>query len=68
MKMTIETEQEEDGRWIAEVPELSGAMVYGQTREDAIAKVQALALRILADRIEHGEHVPAVVENFLVTV
>ncbi|MBI2950483.1 type II toxin-antitoxin system HicB family antitoxin [bacterium] len=67
MKLTIETEQEEDGRWIAEVPELSGAMVYGQTREEAIARVQALALRVLADRIEHGEHVPEVVENFLVT-
>ncbi|OGG57242.1 MAG: hypothetical protein A3F84_13240 [Candidatus Handelsmanbacteria bacterium RIFCSPLOWO2_12_FULL_64_10] len=55
MKLTIETEQEDDGRWIAEVPELSGAMVYGQTREEAIARVQALALRVLEDRIEHGE-------------
>jgi len=55
VKLTIETEQEEDGRWIAEVPELSGAMVYGQTREEAIARVQALALRVLADRIEHRE-------------
>jgi predicted RNase H-like HicB family nuclease len=57
VKLTIETEQEEDGRWIAEVPELSGAMVYGQTREEAIARVQALALCVLADRIEHGEYV-----------
>ena len=67
MKLTIEIDREEDGRWIAEVPELSGAMTYGQTREEAIARVQALALRVLADRIEHGEDVPEVVGNFLVT-
>ena len=56
--MRIELEREEDGRWIAEVPDLPGAMVYGQTREEAVAKVEALALRILADRIEHGEETP----------
>ena len=56
--MNIELEREEDGRWIAEVPELAGAMVYGVTREEAVAKVEALALRILADRVEHGEPVP----------
>lgn len=52
---TIETEQEADGRWIAEVLEIPGAMVYGPTIHDAIAKVQALALRVLAERLEHGE-------------
>jgi predicted RNase H-like HicB family nuclease len=51
----IETEQETDNRWIAEIEELPGAMVYGTTRYEAIAKVEALALRILADQLEHGE-------------
>ena len=55
MKYTIEYEQEEDGRWLAEVIELPGVMVYGQSPEDAMTKVQALALRVLADRLEHGE-------------
>ena len=50
MKFAIELEQEEDGRWAAEVPDLPGVMTYGQTREDAIARVQALALRVLAER------------------
>jgi predicted RNase H-like HicB family nuclease len=53
--MRIESEQEEDGRWIAEVPDLPGVMIYGQTRDDAISHVKALALRVLADRLEHGE-------------
>ncbi|MES0336074.1 MAG: type II toxin-antitoxin system HicB family antitoxin [Candidatus Magnetobacterium sp. LHC-1] len=48
--MTIETEQEEDGRWIAEVPDIAGALVYGDTRNEAIVHVKALALRIMADR------------------
>ncbi len=52
---TIETEQEEDGRWIAEVMEIPGALVYGATSEEATVKVQALALRVLAERLEHGE-------------
>ncbi|HEY8095156.1 MAG TPA: type II toxin-antitoxin system HicB family antitoxin, partial [Methylobacter sp.] len=51
----IDTEQETDNRWIAEIEELPGAMIYGATRAEAIAKVEALALRILADRLEHGE-------------
>lgn len=55
MRFTLEIEQETDGRWIAEVPELSGVLVYGGTQEEAIAKAKALALRVLADRIEHGE-------------
>ncbi len=55
MNLTIEFEQETDGRWIAEVKELRGAMVYGRTRDEASAKAQALALRVVADRLEHGE-------------
>ena len=58
MNLPIETEREDDGRWIAEVTTLSGVMVYGQTREEAIARVEALALRVLADRVKHGESVP----------
>lgn len=58
MHLNIEIEQEEDGRWIAEVLDLPGVLTYGQTREDAIAKAKALALRVLADRLEHGEAIP----------
>jgi len=54
MTFTIEYEQEDDGRWLAEVLELPGALAYGTTSQEAIRKVQALALRVLADRIEHG--------------
>lgn len=56
--MKIEIEQEEDGRWIAEIPNLSGVMAYGKSREEAIANVESLALRVIADRLEHGEDVP----------
>ena len=55
MTFTVETEQEDDGRWIAEVLELPGALAYGQTPEEALAKVRALTLRIVADRLEHAE-------------
>jgi predicted RNase H-like HicB family nuclease len=55
MLLTLETEQEEDGRWIAEIVEIPGALKYGATREEAIAQAEALALRVIADRIEHGE-------------
>jgi len=55
--MRIEIEQEEDGRWLAEIPDLPGVMVYGATREEAVARVKALALRMLADRLEHGESI-----------
>ncbi|GIK39370.1 MAG: hypothetical protein BroJett011_32030 [Chloroflexota bacterium] len=57
MQFTIEYEQEEDGRWLAEVLELPGVLAYGQTAQQAIARVEALALRVLADRLEHGEAV-----------
>ena len=52
---TIETEKEVDGRWIADVIEIPGAMAYGRTQEQAIAKAQAIALRVLAERLEHAE-------------
>lgn len=58
MNLTIETEQEVDGRWIAEVPELSGVMAYGASRDEAAARAETLALRVLADRLEHGESKP----------
>lgn len=56
--MIIETEIEEDGRWIADIPDIPGVMVYGLTQEEAISKVKALALRILAERLKHGEKIP----------
>jgi len=62
----IEIEREEDGRWIAEVPDLPGVMVYGQSREAAISKVKALALRVMADQLEHGETIPELREVFAV--
>ena len=62
MTFGIELEREEDGRWLAEVPALSGVMCYGQSREDAVARVQALALRVLADRLEHGETRPLLLD------
>ena len=63
--MNIEIECEEDGRWIAEIPDLPGVMTYGQSREEAISKVKALALRVLADRLEHGEAIPELHEVFV---
>jgi predicted RNase H-like HicB family nuclease len=62
--MNIELEREEDGRWIAEVIDLPGAMAYGTTQEEAITKVKALALRILADRVENGVPVPEITQVF----
>ena len=64
--MKIEIEKEDDGRWIAEVSDLPGVLAYGKTREDAIAKVEALALRVIADRIDHGETIPELDELFAV--
>lgn len=55
MTFTIELEREEGGRWIAEVPALAGVMCYGGDRDEAIARVQALALRVIAERLEHRE-------------
>lgn len=58
LTLTIETEQETDGRWIAEVPELPGVLVYGASRDEAMAKAEVLALRVLAEQLEHGEARP----------
>lgn len=58
MLLTVLTELEDDGRWIAEVLELPGVMVYGSTQDQAVSAAQALALRVIADRIEHGELAP----------
>ena len=58
MVLTLELEREEDGRWIAEVPELPGVLAYGKSLDEARSLAQALALRVLADRLEHGEASP----------
>jgi predicted RNase H-like HicB family nuclease len=61
MHLTVEVEREEDGRWIAEVPDLAGVLAYGASRDQAIAGAEALALRVLADRLEHEEAGPDLV-------
>ncbi len=58
MVFRVEIEQETDGRWLAEVIELPGVMAYGQSRDEALAKAKALALRVVADRLDHGETGP----------
>ena len=68
LNLKIELEQEEDGRWIAEVVDLPGALAYGTSRDEAIAHVQALSLRVIADRLEHGEVVPNLDDVFMVAV
>jgi predicted RNase H-like HicB family nuclease len=67
MNLKIEIDREDDGRWIADVADLPGTSVYGTTREEAIAKAKALALRVIADRLEHGEDIPATAEMFAVS-
>ncbi len=64
MKFTVEYEQEEDGRWLADVKELPGVMVYGKDPDEATAHAQALALRVIADRIENGESIPSLMFSF----
>jgi predicted RNase H-like HicB family nuclease len=64
--LTIETEQEDDGRWIAEVSSLPGVMAYGASRDEATAQVKALALRVLAERLENGELVDETADLFSV--
>ncbi|BET69337.1 hypothetical protein ASA1KI_42550 [Opitutales bacterium ASA1] len=64
--MKVEVENEDDGRWIAEVPEIPGAMAYGTSKQEEVAKVQALVLRLLADKIEHGEEAPEIGRVFTV--
>lgn len=60
MELVIEFEQEEDGRWIAEVTTMPGVLAYGQDQDNAMIRVKALALRVLADQIEHGEHTTSI--------
>jgi predicted RNase H-like HicB family nuclease len=63
---TVETEQETDGRWIAEIRQIPGAMAYGKTRDEAVTRVEALGLRVLAERIEKGETSPEIQKVFSV--
>ena len=65
MNLTLTLDREEDGRWIVEVPELPGVMTYGATRDEAMAKAEVLALRVLADRIENAEAKPVPVSIVL---
>lgn len=58
MNLTLECEQEPDGRWLAEVPQLPGVLAYGRSANDAMSKAQVLTLRVLAERLEHGEALP----------
>jgi predicted RNase H-like HicB family nuclease len=68
MNYSIECEREEDGRWVAEVPALPGVMAYGNSAEEAQAKAQVLALRVLAERLEHGEARPVDISISIATV
>jgi predicted RNase H-like HicB family nuclease len=64
--LRVEIEREDDGRWIAEVMDLPGVQAYGATREEAIERAKVLSLRVLADRLEHGESVPEMGDVFAV--
>ena len=66
MRFAVEIEKEKDGRWIAEIPQIPGAMAYGRTRAQAVSRVEVLALRVLAERIEHGETSPLIEKVFSV--
>ena len=66
MTFTVEIEQETDGRWIAEIAQIPGALAYGTTRDEAIARVEALGLRVLAEQIEQGETSPEIENVFTV--
>lgn len=62
--MRVEIEQEADGRWLTEIPELPGVLAYGATVQEAVSRAKALASRVLADRLENGEDVPDLAEVF----
>jgi predicted RNase H-like HicB family nuclease len=66
MILSVQTEQETDGRWIAEIPQIPGVLAYGATQQEAVARAEALALRILAERLEHGEPSPEIEHVFSV--
>ena len=65
MNFTLECELEDDGRWIAEVPELAGVLAYGSSPADAMSKAEVLALRVIADRLENGESEPISIQFLL---
>lgn len=65
-EFTVEIELEDDGRWIGEVSDLPGVLAYGSTHDEAVAKAKALAFRVLADRLEHGEDIPEISGVFAV--
>ena len=65
--MRIEVQREEDQCWLAEVLNLPGVMAYGETRDQAVARAEALALRVIADRIDHGESIPELDDLFVVS-
>jgi len=65
--MRIEVQREEDQRWLAEVLDLPGVMAYGETRDQAVARAEAIALRVIADRIDHGESIPELDDLFVVS-
>ncbi|MBS0194631.1 MAG: type II toxin-antitoxin system HicB family antitoxin [Proteobacteria bacterium] len=65
MNLTLEIEREEDGRWLAEVPQLPGVLAYGSTSAEAMSRAEVLALRVLAERIEHGEATPVAINLVL---
>jgi len=65
--LKIEVEREDDGRWLAEIPELPGVMAYGNRQEEAISKAKVLAFRVLADKLEHGEPIPELNEVFAIS-
>jgi predicted RNase H-like HicB family nuclease len=64
--LRVEVEREDDGRWIAEVVDLPGVLAYGVSRDEAIERAKALSLRVLADRLEHGESIPEMGDVFAV--
>src|SRR5438105_3069773 len=66
--LNVETEREEDGRWLAEIAALPGVLAYGQTRVEAIDRAQLLSLRVLADRLHHGESIPDISQLFTVAL
>jgi predicted RNase H-like HicB family nuclease len=66
MRFHVEIDREDDGRWIAEIPDLPGVMAYGENREQAVARAEALALRVMADRVEGGEQMPVVDSMFAI--
>jgi predicted RNase H-like HicB family nuclease len=68
MTLPIQLEQEIDGRWFGIVEELPGVMAYGASRDEAAAATRSLALRVLADRIDHGDTIPEALEQFLVVL